>query len=266
MFQRIRNVLVGVSLLACAVPSQGSDVVLLPTRLVLREDSKGAFQDVAAMELRSTASEVANVAFRAHVSRKGVAGCVPVYRIPHGERFELRRTPPRGLEADADPVFHAWAASDEKDSARVSGHWEVRAVRADGSRLRFGMDLGAVRGGVVGRFDPDTDYRFARIPSGRLDGDGLTLEVHHIQDRFEIRVRVEGGSLKGRWRHEDGSEQGEWTAERAAGPPAPQEDELEDLVGWTGPGGTRTWRPRSRPPGPEWSADATSLCRVLKDR
>jgi hypothetical protein len=266
MIQRIRNLLVGVSLLTCSVPSRGSDAVLLPTRLVLREDSKGAFQEVAAREPGSAASDGANAAFRAFVSRKGVAGCVPVYRVPHGEVFELRRTPPRGLEADADPVFHAWPASDERDSARVSGRWEVRAVRADGSRLRFGMDLGAVRGRLVGRFDPDTDYRFARIPSGTWDGDALNLEVHHIQDRFEIRVRVEGERLTGRWRHEDGSEQGEWTAERAMGPSVPREEELEDLLGWTGPGGVRTWRPRSRPPGTDWTADAAVLCRVRVDR
>lgn len=266
MISRFHDVLLGGLLLGCLAALRGSDAGLSSTRLVVKEDAKGGFRDVVVRETGIGMEDGTSTGFRAVFSRKGVAGCVPVYRVPHGEVFELRRTPPRGLEADADPVFHAWPASDERDSARVSGRWEVRAVRADGSRLRFGMDLGAVRGSLVGRFDPDTDYRFARIPSGSWDGDALNLEVQHIQDRFEIRVRVEGERLTGRWRHEDGSEQGEWTAERAMGPSVPREEELEDLLGWTGPGGVRTWRPRSRPPGTDWTPDVVVLCRVRVDR
>lgn len=230
----------------------------VPVPIGIRDDPRGAFVEAA--------GGATNALFRAVVSRFAVAGCVPVYLVRREAGVELRRTPPAGLEADADPEFHAWPASDEPASAEVCGRWDVLAVRADGGRQRFPLDLGAVRGRLLGRFDPDTDYRFARVMGGTADRSEVTLEVVHIQDRFEVRARREGERLVGRWRNVDGSEEGAWEAVRRPGPTSavPADAERVDLLGWTAPDGRRTWRPRDRPPGAGWTPDREPLCRVLR--
>ncbi len=218
------------------------------------DTASGAFRDVRESAGRGH--------FRARTGRGWPSGWVPVFVVPHDTGNELRRTPPRGLEADATPVFFALPASDESGSAEISGRWEVRAERSDGSRLRFSLELAAHRGSLLGRFDPDTDYRFARLTGGTWNTGSMTGRVEYIQDRFELRARRFGNRLSGRWRNEEGSEDAGWTAERPDPEPAMPPGTVVDLLGWTGPNGTRTWKLRSTPPGPGWSPDTEALCRV----
>ena len=235
-------------------PAAASTNSLVPLRVV--EGVDGAFSEASVVRT--------NGQFRAVTGRPWPTGLMPVFVVSREAGNQLRRTPPAGLEADAEPAFFALPAADEPESSSVSGHWEVRAVRGDGSRLRFGLDLGAVRGRMAARFDPDTDYRFARIPSGTFRTNALSLEVLHIQDRFELTAELAGGRLDGRWRHEDGSEEGHWTAERAVAPEPVNPSALTDLVGWLGPKGVRTWRPREAGPGEGWRVDGPVLCRVWR--
>lgn len=108
----------------------------------------------------------AKVLFRAIVSRRWPAGLVPVFAHQIGGSFRLSRTPVAGREADEEPLFFGWPCDKESQPVRINGHWAVQTKRGDGSKIRFALDLASVGGLIFGRFDPDTDYRFASINGG----------------------------------------------------------------------------------------------------
>ena len=67
---------------------------------------------------------------------------------------------------------------------------------------------------VTGRFDPETDYRFAYVSGGVFLSNRFNLKIEYIQNRYELEGVLEETTLKGTWVKMDGSEQGEWTARR----------------------------------------------------
>lgn len=143
------------------------------------------------------------------------AGLVPVFAVERQGMRSLRRLPPKGQEGQFDPVAFVLPLESEPVAGAASGRWRVVSRKEDGSVHRLSWELAAAGSAVSGRFDPDTDYRFAHITDGALAEGRLEFRVEYIEDRYVVRGEcgVEGWS--GTWQRPDGSEKGEWKATRA---------------------------------------------------
>ena len=152
--------------------------------------------------------------FRAIVSHTWPAGRVPVYAVESKGTTELRRRPPQGQENFLEPLFFALPSAHETNAAAIAGRWSVRATHADGHESGLRWDLTVEGEELAGRFDPDTDYRFAFIPGGTWRTNVLRLSVDYINDHFEIIGRRTNATLAGNWRRVDDADHGSWQADR----------------------------------------------------
>jgi hypothetical protein len=159
----------------------------------------------------------ADRAFYAVVTNEWVAGLAPIFAVEKTNRMELRRRPPRGQENFSEPLFFALPLEDEPDAVKLVGRWNCRATR-EGSKPYLGFDLGLDGNHVFGRFDQNTDYRFAFIPVGSFRSNWLELRVEYINDIYLLTGLWRDGILKGQWRRSDDSENGTWEASRAHTP------------------------------------------------
>lgn len=229
---------------------------LQPVPLVIEETADGRFAGIKPGTNGAT--------FLAVVSKEWPAGLVPVYVVEKAGGFELRRTPAKGTEGFSEPAFLALPASDEPESAAISGKWEARATRSDGSKPLVSFEISAVRGAVIGRFDQNTDYRFAYITGGTFQTNHLTLAVEYIRDHFEIAAELQGGQLTGRWRNVDDSEGGTWEATRAYPSNLPAGLKIVDLMERKEADGARKWSTEEKPTQERLKKSAAVLCRVWK--
>jgi hypothetical protein len=143
------------------------------------------------------------------------AQAVPLFVVEReGGPAELRRLPAKGRENQAEPVGWLLPALDDPSAPTVAGRWQVTADRVGGSKAWFDWELAAVDGRVAGRFDQDTDYRFAFLTGGTLRTNRLELAAEYVQDRFQLEGVWDGQEWKGRWRREDDGESGAWRAIR----------------------------------------------------
>ncbi len=256
----VRSAFLGFALFACfagtSSAAEADPAPLQPVPLVIEETANGRFAGIKPGTNGAT--------FLAVVSKEWPAGLVPVYVVEKAGGLELRRTPAKGTEGFSEPAFFALPASDEPESAAISGKWEARATRSDGSKPLVSFEISAVRGAVIGRFDQNTDYRFAYITGGTFQTNRLTLTVEYIRDHFEIAAELRDGRLNGRWRNLDDSESGAWEATRAYPSNLPAGLKIVDLMERKNADGARKWRVENKvlPDGSEKSAAV--LCRVWK--
>lgn len=196
-------------------------------------------------------------------------GAAPLFAVPRKGRVELRRLPPAGLEGQTEPVGCVLPLEDEVGAARASGRWTVVSRKADGAVHRLAWELAASEGRLSGRFDQDTDFRFAFIAEGEAGTNSIAFTVEYIQDRYRVTGTWADGGWKGRWRRPDDSESGEWTATRAAGPAVPTDEPgLVRLWEWRRAADSAVWYgvEGSRPEGEGWERGARALGRVWPAR
>lgn len=204
------------------------------------------------------------VAFLAVTTNSWPAGLVPVFLVEKTNRFELRRHAPRGLENSTEPLFFALPLEDEPEASRIAGRWECHATRGDGSEVRLGWELAADAGKVSGRFDQNTDYRFAFVTGGSFRSNRLELHVEHGMDAYLLAGQWRDGRLEGQWRRADDAEQGNWEALRSETRPLP-DGEIVALYEWRrASDGALRYGVEKDPVGTDWERMARPLCRVWK--
>jgi hypothetical protein len=209
-------------------------------------------------------------AFYAVVTNQWPSGLAPIFAVELNGKWELRRRPARGQENFTEPLFFALAPADEPNAAKLNGNWSCRAISEDGSKNHPGMELLLEGESVAGRFDPNTDYRFAFITSGRFRADELELRVEYIKDSYVLNGKWSNGRIKGTWVKSDQSDKGTWEGERA---PASAATELEPekskgpvaLYEWRRPAeDVKRYELERKDPGKGWVRSERPLCRVWK--
>jgi hypothetical protein len=155
-----------------------------------------------------------NLAFYAVCTNVWPPGLVPIFAVENGRRLELRRRPARGQENFSEPLFFALPNPNEPEASKIAGRWDCRATRDERAKSYLSWEL-AIEGEMIsGRFDQDTDYRFAFITGGTFRSNRLELRVEHMQNRYLLTGKWEKEKLRGDWQRDDQSERGTWEAER----------------------------------------------------
>jgi hypothetical protein len=139
------------------------------------------------------------------------------------------------------------------------------ATNLAGGRHFPTLELTCDNGEISGRFDPNTEYRFAFIRGGAFRSDRLRLEIDYINDHYTLEGTLERGRLRGSWRLLGGEEHGTWEATRSTDDPP-----ITRLPTGTIP--LYEWRRAGEPapryttgqaPGPPgWTRLPDPLCRV----
>jgi hypothetical protein len=211
-------------------------------------------------DFRKLKPQLEGVAFYAVVTNTWPTGLVPIFTVELTNHVELRRRPRRGKENATEPLFLALPPADEPDATKLAGRWELEAFRVSGSKEYPVMELAVEGKQVSGRFDQNTDYRFAYLMGGTFRSNALELRVEYINDAYTIQGTWRDGEMKGRWRRFDNSEEGPWAATR---PPArlPANTNLVSLYEWRS-GNSRRYAIEKDQLSAEWTRSARPLCRV----
>jgi hypothetical protein len=223
---------------------------------------KGKLITSEEFDFRKLKPELEGVAFHAVVTNTWPAGLVPIFAVEKTNSFELRRRPARGKEKATEPLFFALPPEHEPDATKIAGRWELEAVRYSGSKEYPVCELAVEGNEISGRFDQNTDYRFAYIMGGTFRSNALELHVEYINDAYIIHGTWNDGRMKGRWRRVDDSEEGPWEGAR----PSTQLPANKSIVGLF------EWRRTSDNSlryavehdelGPDWKRASRPLCRV----
>ena len=229
-----------------AIASDLQPVYRVKDRLVTSED----------FEFRKLKPD--GVAFHAVVTNTWPTGLVPIFAVEMTNYVELRRRPRRGKENATEPLFFALPPQDEPDASKVAGRWELEAVRFSGSKEYPVWELAIDGDQVSGRFDQNSDYRFAYLMGGTFRSNALELRVEYINDTYIIQGLWHDGRMKGRWRRADDSEEGPWEASRV-GAKLPGNTNVINLYEWRRDS-LRWYGDDKERPG--WTRGVRPLCRV----
>jgi hypothetical protein len=210
-------------------------------------------------------------AFYAVVSKSWRCGLVAIFGVDKGNRFELRRRPARGQEGFSEPLFFCLPANGDSESTKIAGRWNFSATRDDGSKPRGSWELAIENGQLAGRFDQDTDYRFAFIPGGSFRSNRFELPVEFGMDTFLLSGTWTNGRLAGSWTRGDDGEHGQWDASPADPPiTLPGDLSVKPLFEWrrrldravryrlAGAGEQEGWERNAEPLGMVWVTDLNS--------
>lgn len=163
-------------------------------------------------------NKIASECFHAMESTEWPGGLIPIFGFFTRGEFRLSRTPKTGWENLLEPIFFALPPVNETNAAPLTGMWSVSAINPEGHTDQFNWELTTDGSRIAGRFDLNTDYRFATISRGAWDGSRLSLKVDHINDHFELTGRLAGDKFSGTWRKLEEFDGGRWTAWRTSGP------------------------------------------------
>ena len=161
--------------------------------------------------------------FRALSGSVWPAGYAPLFQVESKGRVELRRLPPKGQENITEPLCFVLPMPGEGALTNAIGRWEVRGSREAQNTIFFGWEFSGLSNRLAGRFGQESDYRFAFITSSTFATNELVLAVEYVQDKFEVRGKLEKGGMRGTWRRTDDYEKGTWEAER------PEQAKLPEL-------------------------------------
>ncbi|HAV64754.1 MAG TPA: hypothetical protein DCY13_20600 [Verrucomicrobiales bacterium] len=239
----------------------GADGLLTP---ILRETTADEVEEYSTFS-RDDSGTPATIAFHAVTAREWPTGLVPVYAFERRGVYQLGRLPPRGRENFIEPLFFALAPGHDTNATRIAGRWRVVATHREGSVSELGWELAVEGEKLAGRFDQNTDYRFAYVTEGVWRTNRIELKVDYINDRFEIGGGVTNGLAGGSWRRTDDGDSGSWTARR---PPDNESATVPSLVGvplfeWThAESGRRRYRLEHETLPAPWSRSMLPLCLV----
>ncbi|MBI1839439.1 MAG: hypothetical protein HYR88_01110 [Verrucomicrobia bacterium] len=171
---------------------------------------------------------------RALLTSDWPAGPVPLFWVELARGFELRRRPLKGQENFTAPLFHAIAPANDLLAPQIAGLWSVTATNAQRVRHMPPMELGWDGERIFGRFDQNTDYRFAYLTGGALRSNVVQISVEYINDKYWLEGTWRPGRMDGRFSRLDGDDAGVWNATRRPRDSAPHvAGRLRPLFVWT---------------------------------
>ena len=236
----------------CASASELQPVYRIKGKLITTED----------FDFRKLKPDLEGIVFYAVVTNTWPAGLVPIFAVEMTNHVELRRRARRGKENATEPLFFALPPEDEPQAAKLAGRWELEAFRYSGTKEYPVWELAVEGDQVSGRFDQNTDYRFAYLMGGTFRSNLLELRVEYINDAYIIQGTWHDGKMKGRWRREDDSEQGPWEGTHPAAK-LPSSTNLVSLYEWRHTSDDlRRYAIETEKLGPEWTRASRPLCRV----
>lgn len=248
----------GPSTLAPATPGTGA-----PLRLLLLD--LGADAREGRHRLSSTQAPGSRVIAEVLPPGSERRGSVALFDVFARGRAELRRLPAQGREDDATPLCRILERGNHDPATpEVDGRWRVVSRGSDGAVNRLTWEWWGDGRELAGRFDPDTDYRFAQLARGIHDGRRVAFLVHYIQDRYEVTGVATAGGWAGSWRKVGEDGHGTWNAERAspeeanAHAPSRQREPAVALRRWIKKSDGSAWHGLEGevPPGDGWELDA----------
>ena len=190
----------------------------------------------------------------------GTASLFEVFSKGHAS---VRRLPALGREDEAAPLCRVRVADQApgpmSPRAHVEGLWRVTSRGPNGSVHRLAWEWWSDGRELAGRFDPNTDFRFAHILRGTNDGARVAFAVEYIQDRYDLTGHATTNGWAGTWTKRGENEAGTWTATTTSEDVQARSGE----VGVGEPASLRSWRRRGdgafwvglgaqRPGGDEW--------------
>jgi len=162
--------------------------------------------------LHQGASE-AQPRFFAVTSQTWPRGFIPIYQTRQKDgSIKLSRRLTQGRENFIEPLFFALPPGDEPRVAEISGRWSCEATHHDGTIDFLHWEITLIGHTIVGRFDQDTDYRFAWITEGSFNDPQIRLNAEYIDARYQLMGKLSGGFLEGTWRHLEDDDGGTWRA------------------------------------------------------
>ena len=210
-------------------------------------------------EFRKLEPQIEAVAFRGVRTNQWPPGMVAIFQVERTNRYELRRRPLRGQANYTEPLFFAFPLEDEEDAMKLAGHWEGFALRHGGTKDYPAFEFAVEGEQVSGRFDQNTEYRYADIWGGTLRSNRLELRVDYMNEFWFLDGELSGGKIKGTWRRGDNAEKGPWEATRKNAM-APM-GQLVPLYEWRR-GDARFYGITT--PGEDWMRVERPLCRVWR--
>jgi hypothetical protein len=212
-------------------------------------------------EFEKVQLQIERIAFLAVCTNVWPAGMIPIFAVERTNCFELRRRPPRGQESFSSPLFFALPPQDEPNAAKLAGHWEGTAHRPGGTKDFPAWEFTLEGDQVAGRFDQNTEYRYAYVSGGSFRSNHFELRVDYMNESWFLSGAWSENMLKGSWRRADDSEQGPWeaTRQRALLP----EGKSVALYEWRRRSDdARRYRLADETVGADWQREARPLCRV----
>lgn len=208
--------------------------------------------------------ESQTLAFRAVVSRRWPSGLVPIFLVRKKGGITLRRFPPSGQEGLIEPLFFGLPSEGEETKRDLLGRWECIATHEDGAKEYFSWDLTLQGSDLVGRFDVDTDFRFASIMNGHFLKDQIRMDVQYIEARYHLEGQMAQGDLSGEWSRTDEEGKGTWEAQRPELPPRLPKAGLCHLWAFKKDGHSEIYRVEGQAIDPDWIRDEQPLCRLWR--
>lgn len=155
--------------------------------------------------------------FYAIQSSKWPNGFIPIYQTQDKKtkEWKLSRRLSHGKENFTDPLF--FALPPNLKEGMVSGRWSCEAKHRDGSVDFLHWEMGQEGETIFGRFDQDTDYRFAWFIGGTILDNKLRFKAEYIDATYELEGSLSTHMIRmeGTWKHTEDSDGGTWTAEPA---------------------------------------------------
>lgn len=204
------------------------------------------------------------VAFYVLKCERWPAGLVPLFQVELGGSLELRRRPLAGQENFTEPLCFALPPSDELSGSQLAGVWNCTGESPNRSKHVFNLELTSDAERVVGRFDQNTDYRFAQVVSGTCRSNALTLEITYAQERFLLTGRIQAGRIVGDWRQQGEADHGTWSGSRSEpAPSTPVGAATVPLYEWRRMAdGVRSYHPEAAAGMEGWTRSSKPLCLV----
>lgn len=187
------------------------------------KDSEGNSISLSFRKLDQTNQELSlndgTPLFYAIQSLKWPNGLVPIYqtRDKQTKRWKLSRRLTHGKENFTDPLFFALPPNLNFQEGIISGRWACEAKHRDGTIDFLHWEMGREGETIFGRFDQDTDYRFAWLIGGTFSGNNLRFKAEYIDATYELEGSLlpHIRRLEGTWKHTEDADGGTWTAEPA---------------------------------------------------
>lgn len=155
--------------------------------------------------------------FYAIKSLKWPNGLIPIYQTldKKTKKWKITRRLTHGKENFTDPLFFALPPIPDSETGKLSGRWACEAIHRDGSIDFLHWEMGIDGETVFGRFDQDTDYRFAWLTGGHFKSPIIQIKAEYIDAKYELEGSLESTTFKGTWKQTENADGGTWTAEPA---------------------------------------------------
>lgn len=258
-------VLIGLDWRVEALPQEGASIpsegLLKPIFRIRTGEGLENYQTFS--HLKIDQSQV--VAFRAIVSRRWPSGMVPVYLVKRAGTIRLQRFPPTGQEALVEPLFFGLPSASERTNRDLLGRWECIATHEDGAEDYFAWDLTLRGSDLVGRFDVDTDFRFASILGGHLLKNQIRFDVQYIEAKYRLEGILERGELKGDWWRVNENGKGTWKALRPEPTRRLPQEGLVHLWEYSQEGQPSIYRVEGQTVEASWIREDQPICLVWQD-